>query len=128
MDALKKKRERLISIGRDEKEREEEMVDAEKNHARGVYAKRENGRVNQEIARHTQNSTARWNLNSVSGGVEFASVCLLRLSSSLRDVFLAAVRSYLAPPPSRPASSHGISARLSLFRLGELARLILSLS
>lgn len=101
-------------------------MDAEKNHARGVYAKRENGRVNQEIARHTQNSTARWNLNSVSGGVEFASVCLLRLSSSLRDVFL--VRSYLAPPPSRPASSHGISARLSLFRLGELARLILSLS
>lgn len=115
----------MISIGRDEKEREEEMVDAEKNHARGVYAKRENGRVNQEIARHTQNSTARWNLNSVSGGVEFASVCLLRLSSSFRDVFLAAVRSYLAPPP---ASSHGISARLSLFRLGELARLILSLS
>lgn len=27
--------------GKDEKKREEEMVDAEKNHARGAYAKRE---------------------------------------------------------------------------------------
>lgn len=57
-------------------------MDAEKNHARGVYAKRENGRVNREIARHTQNSTARWNLNSVNGGVEFASVCSISLHLS----------------------------------------------
>lgn len=58
------------------------------NHAResGVR-ERGNGRVNQEIAKHTQNSTARWNLNSVSAR-ELNSLQrrLLRLSSSFRDV------------------------------------------
>lgn len=99
----------ILAIGKRKKERIKISIEwRRKNRA---YAKRENGRVNREIARHAQNSTARWNLNSVSGGVEFG-----------------------LPPPSPfafprrfPPSYPPIIRHLSTLFLRDEARLILSL-
>lgn len=55
---------------------------------------RGNGRVNQEIARHTQNSTARWNLNSVSARSWIRFSTGSSVSLHLSATFLRYVPSY----------------------------------
>lgn len=135
------KKSTIRGEGKKEKERRERARGGnggrgEESRARSVREKGENGRVNREIARHTQNSTARWNLNSVSGGVEFASV-RLPPSPFVFPRRFPRRRSFLLPRSSPPpllhllsprASSHGVSPLASPFSNGELARLILFLS
>lgn len=68
----------------------------EVNHGRSLR-ERGNGRVNQEIARHTQNSTARWNLNSVSARSWIRFSTSSSVSLHLSTTFLRYVPSYFVP-------------------------------